>query len=261
MWHTPAMPERWRSSRGGGPYSRPHSETGAQVGNWAISPGFRYQSLPLVPRLSYPRLAVRSQPTTEGRTEWRGSCSSWRRSREIRFDAGRVVGSVLGLRLAARPRRAHHERQEVGGIVEPLVDAGQVRSAGRAAQPGTSARRSGTGRTGACTACRRPRAGAATSACTAAGAAAAAVSFSEALARRSGTAGRAHTSLAGQEQRHRCRDRARSRARRSGRGLGSVRRQHLEPRRDRAARHTAAARETAGDCHERTRRSDDGEVI
>ena len=157
-------------------------------------------------------------------------------------------------------RRAHHERWEVGGIAEPLVD-GQVRSAGRAAQPGTSARRFGTGRTGARTACRRPRAGAATSACTAAGAAAAAVSFSEALARRSGTAGRAHTSLAGQEQRHRCRDRARSRARRSGRGLGSVRRQHLEPRRDRAARHTSAARETAGDCHERTRRSDDGEVI
>ena len=96
MWRARAMPERWRSSRGGGPYSHPHSETGAEVGNWAISPGFRDQSLPLVPRLSYPRLAVRSQPTTEGRTEWRGSCSSWRRSREIRFEGGRVVGSVLG---------------------------------------------------------------------------------------------------------------------------------------------------------------------
>jgi len=148
-----------------------------------------------------------------------------------------------------------------GGWWNPLVDTRQVRSPGRAAQPGTSARRSGTGRKGARTACRRPRAGAATGACTAAGAAAAAVSFSEARARRSGTAGRAHTSLAGQEQRHRCRDRARSRARRSGRGLGSVRRQHLELRRNGAARHTAAARETAGDCHERTRRSDDGEVI
>jgi hypothetical protein len=147
------------------------------------------------------------------------------------------------------------------GSWNPSVDTRQVRSAGRAAQPGTSARRSGTGRNGARTACRRPLAAAATGACPAAGAAAAALPFSEARARRSGRAGRAHTSLAGQEQRHRCRDRARSRARRSGRGLGSVRRQHLELRRNGAARHTAAARETAGDCHERTRRSDDGEVI
>jgi len=175
--------------------------------------------------------------------------------------AGLVTTAVLVAASAFVLHRAPRETGSGVGSWKPSVDTRQVRSAGRAAQPGTSARRSGTGRKGARTACRRPRAGAATGACTAAGAAAAAVSFSEARARRSGTAGRAHTSLAGQEQRHRCRDRARSRARRSGRGLGSVRRQHLELRRNGAARHTAAARETAGDCHERTRRSDDGEVI
>jgi len=180
----------------------------------------------------------------------------------VAHDGGSRNDSCSRRRLRVRPPpRAPRETGSGVGSWKPSVDTRQVRSAGRAAQPGTSARRSGTGRKGARTACRRPRAGAATGACTAAGAAAAAVSFSEARARRSGTAGRAHTSLAGQEQRHRCRDRARSRARRSGRGLGSVRRQHLELRRNGAARHTPAARETAGDCHERTRRSEDGEVI
>jgi hypothetical protein len=143
-----------------------------------------------------------------------------------------------------------------GGWWNPLVDTRQVRSPGRAAQPGTSARRSGTGRKGARTACRWSRAGAAAGACTAAGAASPAASDAKARARRSGRVARAHASLALQGQNNRCRDRARSRARGSDRDLGSVPRQHLELPRNRAAHHTATARAAAGDYHERARRNE-----
>jgi len=105
-----------------------------------------------------------------------------------------------------------------------MAEAHQVGSPGRAAQPGTSACRSGTGREGARPARRRSRAGASTGACTAVG------------------AERADRASPAQQARRAHRpDRPRSGAWGSGRNLGSVRRPHLELPRSGAANHTDAA--------------------